>query len=68
MEMTVTIDGRTLTVVYGEYVNGGFCACPAEGWAADISELDDVFYNTEQLMNVTDEDTARTVAEALKNA
>ena len=45
----VECSGNYYSVIFGEYVNGGFCSIPNWNVGCDLSTFDDVSYSTEKL-------------------
>lgn len=41
----IEYDGNYYSVIFGEYVNGGFCSIPNWEVGCELSCLDDVFWN-----------------------
>lgn len=55
------------SVVFGKYINGGFCSIPNWNAGCEIGTYDDVFWNTESLIkSLDDKDTSRAIAEAIR--
>lgn len=44
-------NGNYYSVIFGEYVNGGFCSIPNWKVGCELSTFDDVFYSTEKISN-----------------
>lgn len=65
-EFTVETDGFSYLVIYGNHVNGGFCAIPNHGIACEMSVPEDVFYNRQSLkrQGINDHD-AKAIAAAI---
>lgn len=47
---TVEIGGNSFTVIYGQYINGGWCAIPNWKISCDVGEPDDIGYNGAALL------------------
>lgn len=45
----VEYDGNYYSVIFGRYVNGGFCSIPNWNIGCELASFSDVFWNTEQL-------------------
>lgn len=45
-------NGSHYNVIFGRYVNGGFCSIPNFGVGCELSSFSDVFWNTESLGRV----------------
>lgn len=62
----VEYNGNYYSIIFGEYVNGGFCSIPNWGVGCELSELDDIPYNIIQLGKVfLNEKVGRVIAEAI---
>lgn len=48
----VEYDGFSYSVIFGKYLNGGFCSIPNMKVGCELSFFDDVFWNTESLYSV----------------
>lgn len=50
--ISVNYAGFNFQIIYGEYINGGYCCILNWGLSADLSaHNNDIFYNTERLAN-----------------
>lgn len=66
-EISVDYQGANYLIIYGKHINGWFIACPNWQFCTEAASPDDVFYNTEKLSRVIeDEQTACAIAEAIK--
>lgn len=45
----VECNGNYYSVIFGEYVNGGFFVIPNWNCGGDLSDLDDISWNTESI-------------------
>lgn len=61
----VEYKGNYYSVVFGEYVNGGFCSIPNWNVGCELSEFDDVFWNAERLESSLKKDVAKVIAMAI---
>lgn len=65
-EISVDWNGYNYLIIYGSHINGWFAAIPNWETCAEISEPDDVFYNTEKLSKALDSANAgRALVEAI---
>lgn len=48
----IDYNGNYYSVIFGEYVNGGFCCIPNFGVGCELSDFADTFWNTESLNKV----------------
>lgn len=65
-EISVDWNGYNYLIIYVSHINGWFAAIPNWEVCTEISEPDDVFYNTEKLSKVLDNaNTGRALAEAI---
>lgn len=48
----VDYNGNYYSVIFGEYVNGGFCCIPNWNIACELAEFDDLQWNEESLNGV----------------
>lgn len=68
-EFTVETDGLSYLVIYGQHINGGFCAIPNHGIACEMSVPEDTYYNYEALnRSGINKNDARAIAMAIKEA
>lgn len=63
----VEYKGNYYSIVFGEYVNGGFCSIPNWNVGCELSSFDDVFWNTERLEGSLKKDVAKTIALAISD-
>lgn len=47
----VEYDGNYYSIIFGKYVNGGFCSIPNWNVGCELANFSDVFWNTEQLQS-----------------
>jgi hypothetical protein len=66
-EFTVETDGFSYLVIYGNHVNGGFCAIPNHGIACEMTDPSDIFYNYQSLKHhgISEHD-AKSIAAAIR--
>lgn len=57
--------GILYRVIFGRYVNGGFCSIPNRGVGCDLARFDDVLWNEESLREVLNRGEARAIANAI---
>lgn len=50
--ITVEYNGNSYSVIFGEYINGGFFSIPNWGVGGELGQFDDTFWNTESLSRV----------------
>ena len=68
-EFTVETDGLSYLVIYGQHINGGFCAIPNHSIACEMSVPEDTYYNYEALKRSgISENDARSIAAAILEA
>lgn len=48
----IEFGGNYYSVIFGRYVNGGFCSIPTFGVGCELSDYADIFWNTESLARV----------------
>lgn len=48
----VDFNGNYYSIIFGRYVNGGFCSIPNFGVGCELSNFSDIFWNTESLSKV----------------
>lgn len=48
----VDYNGNYYSVIFGKYVNGGFCSIPNFGVGCELSNFSDTFWNAESLGRV----------------
>lgn len=66
-ETSVAVHGQSYLVIYGEHINGNFCCIPSHGWGCEMSAPNDVFYNSQNLVNCGAPDgIAQELAKAIK--
>lgn len=62
----VECGGNYYSVIFGKYVNGGFCSIPNWGVGCELSFFSDVFWNTESICKALgNKKTAKAIAEAI---
>ena len=63
-EISVSVCDYNFLVIYGKHINGYFCCIPNVGWGCEMSNKNDIFYNTEKLIECgADEETAKNIAQ-----
>ena len=63
----IDYNGNYYGIIFGKYANGGFCCLPGWGVGCELSDFDDVFWNSESLSKVIeDEALANTIVTAIK--
>lgn len=50
--INVEYNGNSYNVIFGKYINGGFCSIPNWNVGCELAGFDDVFWNTESLSKV----------------
>ena len=50
-EISVDVDSTNFLVLYGEHINGGWCAIPNHGISCEMGEPSDICYNAEALIH-----------------
>ena len=68
----VDYNGNYYSVIFGQYVNGGFFSIPNWNVGGELSDLDDVFWNTESIgkelkSNKAGKAVAMAIAEFIEN-
>ena len=48
----VDYNGNYYSVIFGRYVNGGFCSIPNLGFGCELSDFANILWNTESLCMV----------------
>lgn len=61
----VDYNGNYYSVIFGEYVNGGFCCIPNWNIACELAEFDDLQWNEESLSKMLDNKVAKVIALAI---
>ena len=62
----VEYDGNYYSVIFGRYINGGFCSIPNWNVGCELADFSDVFWNTEQLQaTLKKKKTAKAIAMAI---
>lgn len=65
--ISISCNGFSYNVIFGKYINGGFCSIPNWNVGCDLASFDDIFWNTESLTKALDNEyAARAIAEAIK--
>lgn len=66
-QILVSFMGQSFTALVGKYINGHYICIPALSKGANLSRLDDVYYNEGKLREAgLSRDLARTFAKALE--
>lgn len=47
--ITVEYNGNSYSIIFGRYINGGFCSIPNWGVGCELGTFDDTFWNEESL-------------------
>ena len=69
LEISVDVNGNNYLVIYGNHVNGGFCCIPNWGYACEMGDPSDTFYNAESLTRCKmAKSCAKAIAEAICEA
>lgn len=63
--ITVEYNRYSYSVIFGKYVNGGFCSIPNFGVGCELSNFNDIFWNTESLYRALEN---KRVAKIIANA
>lgn len=62
----IDYNGNYYSVIFGKYVNGGFCSIPNFGVGCELGGFSDIFWNTESLSRVLkSKKAANAIAEAI---
>lgn len=61
----IEYDGNYYSVIFGRYVNGGFCSIPNWNVGCELANFSDVFWNTEQLQVALKKKVAKVIALAI---
>lgn len=62
----VETNGNYYSVIFGEYVNGGFFSIPNWNTGGELADLSDVFWNTENIGRALDNNViGKVIAEAI---
>lgn len=62
----VETNGNYYSVIFGEYVNGGFFSIPNWNTGGELADLSDVFWNTESIGRALDNNAiGKVIAEAI---
>ncbi len=62
----VDYNGNYYSVIFGRYVNGGFCSIPNFGVGCELSNFSNIFWNTESLDRVLkNKEVAKVIALAI---
>lgn len=66
-EANVEYFGYSYLIIYGEHINGYFCAIPNHGICCEMASPSDTFYNSERLIQADlPEHIADNLAKAIK--
>lgn len=64
----VAYDGNYYSVIFGEYINGGFFSIPNWGVGGELSDFNDIFWNTESIgRSLKRKKAAKQIALAISN-
>lgn len=59
-------NGNYYSVIFGEYVNGGFCCIPNWGVGCELAQFSDIFWNTESIGRALDDfEAGRAIAKMI---
>lgn len=62
----VEYNGNYYSVIFGEYLNGGFFSIPNWNCGGELANFSDVFWNTESIQrSLKSKKTARVIAQAI---
>ena len=62
----VDYNGNYYSVIFGEYVNGGFFSIPNWNCGGELATCDDIFWNTESIgRNLKSKKVAKVIAMAI---
>lgn len=62
----IDFDGNYYSVIFGRYVNGGFCSIPNFNVGCELATFNDVLWNSESLYRaLKDKKVAKAIAEAI---
>ena len=62
----VNCDGNYYSVIFGKYVNGGFCCIANWSMGCELSSFKDIFWNTESLYRILkNKKVAKAIAKAI---
>lgn len=66
--ITVNFKGLSYSVIFGEYINGGFYAIPNWNTGGELAEFSDVTWNTSSIYkSLSDKEAARAIAKAIRD-
>ena len=68
-EIGVIVSGWRYLVIYGNHINGGFCAIPNFAVSCEMADPENVGYNKEKLAGIKgiDSDDAYAIARAIRD-
>ncbi len=59
-------NGNYYSVIFGKYVNGGFCCIPNWGVGCELAQFSDIFWNTESIGRALDDfESGRAIAKMI---
>lgn len=62
----IEYDGYYYSVIFGQYINGGFCSIPNWSAGCELSSFEDVFWNTESIQEtLKKKEAAQVIARAI---
>ena len=62
----INYDGNYYSVIFGQYINGGFFAIPNWNCGGDLASFTDIFWNTESIhKSLKKKKAARIIAQAI---
>lgn len=64
----IECNGSYYSVIFGEYVNGGFFSIPNWSAGGELADFSDVFWNAERISrSLSDKKTGQVIAEAIRD-
>lgn len=64
----IEYNGNYYSVVFGEYVNGGFFSIPNWGAGGELADFTDVFWNAERISaSLNNKEAGQVIAEAIRD-
>lgn len=62
----ISHNGNYYSVIFGKYVNGGFCCIPNWGIGCELASFKDIFWNTESIGRaLNDPKAGKAIAEVI---